>query len=94
VVQSEGEYDDPFGKAIAKAFSALSTTSSEKQALGAVASALGSVEQDDGHSVNPSGDEASMTDATEKEARRHAMVAKKQAKLKELPQVKKKFKPS
>jgi hypothetical protein len=89
---SEGEYDDPFGRAIAKAFAALSNTSSEQEALGAVASALGSVEQDDDQSVTPSEDDVSITDAIEAEARRHAMVAKKQANLKETPQAKKKFK--
>lgn len=91
-METEGELDDPFGTAIAAAFSALSKSSTLQEALGEVASALDSVGRDDGQSATPPEDGVSTTDAVEEEARRHAMVAQKQANLKKNAQARKKIK--
>jgi hypothetical protein len=90
---TKGEVDDPFGSAIAAAFSALSESSTVQEALGGVASALGSVGQrDDDQSASPPEDDVLTTDAIEEEACRHAMVAQKQANLKKNAQARKKIK--
>lgn len=63
-----------------------------QEALGGVASALGSVGRVDDQSASPPEDDVSTTDAIQEEARRHAMVAQKQANLKKKAQARKKIK--